>query len=222
MEGGFRVSGRWTFSSGCRHANWMAGFARVRSGGERADATPRLRVLLLPRAQVEVLDTWDVRGMRGTGSHHWRVEDLFVPDHRSVSLTDPLCEPGPLYRLPLNLMFACGFGSVALGIARSALDAAIELCADKTPAFRRKTLRDESHVQMDLGRAEALWRATRARPERRCGRASRRGPFSWGCVWREPTRSARRPTSSTSRTGSAEPPASLPTTPYTGTFKTFT
>lgn len=165
VEGGYRVTGRWTFSSGCRHANWMAGLSTLAENGvprRRPDGRLDVRMLLFPRSEAQILDVWHVRGMRGTGSHHFEVADLFVPQRCSVSIFDPRHEPGPLYALPLNLMFACGFGSVALGIARTAIDTVVELCAGKRPVFSRTQLRDQGGTHRELGRAEATWRAARA------------------------------------------------------------
>jgi alkylation response protein AidB-like acyl-CoA dehydrogenase len=103
-----------------------------------------------------------VRGLRGTGSHHFAVTDLFVPGEYTVSRADPVQEPGALYVYPLGLLFACGFASVAVGVARRALDEVIDLAGGKQPRGQRELLRDQAMVQSHIGRAEAIWRATRA------------------------------------------------------------
>ena len=154
VEGGFRLSGRWMFSSGCRHANWIAAV----SGGR--GEPPRLH--LLPRDDVEFLDVWQVSGLRGTGSFSFRVENLFVPDEHTMRLDVPPREPGPIYVIPQGLMFACGFGSVALGVSRAALDATIELCSDKRPRFGSRTLCEDPVIQQQIGKAEARWQAAKA------------------------------------------------------------
>ena len=153
-DGGVRLTGRWMFSSGCRHANWVA--ALVANRGE----PPRLH--LLPRADVEFVDVWQVQGLRGTGSFSFRAEDVFVPEHRSMRLDVPPRQPGPIYVIPQGLLFACGFGCVALGVARAGLDATIELCSDKRPRFGSRPLCEDPVVQQQIGKAEAAWRAAKA------------------------------------------------------------
>ena len=152
--GGYRLSGRWMFSSGCHHANWVAALAANR--GE----PPRL--FLLPAEDVEFVDVWQVPGLRGTGSFSFRAEAQFVPEHRVMRLDVPPREPWPLYVVPQALLFACGFGSVALGVARAGLDAAIELASDKRPRFGSRPLCEDPVVQQQVGKAEAKWRAAKA------------------------------------------------------------
>ena len=154
VAGGFRLRGRWMFSSGCRHANWLAAL----SGG--AGQPPRLH--LLPREDAELVDVWDVRGLRGTGSFSFRVDDVLVPDARTMRLDVPPREPGPIYVIPQGLLFACGFGSVALGVARAGLDATIELAADKRPRFGSAPLCEDPVIQRQIGQAEAQWAAAKA------------------------------------------------------------
>jgi alkylation response protein AidB-like acyl-CoA dehydrogenase len=165
VPGGYRVTGRQGFSTGCRHASWLAAHATViEDGRPRLDeGQPEMRYCFVPRAQAELLDTWQVRGMRGTGTHHFAVHDVFVPEERSVrSVTAPLVEPGPLYRLPRTLVFASGDAAVALGTARSCLAAFTELATTKTPRAMDALLRDQAMVQHDVGRAEARLRSGRA------------------------------------------------------------
>ena len=152
--GGFRLSGQWMFSSGCRHASWMA--ALVTERGQ----PPRL--YLLPRDDVELVDVWQVKGLRGTGSFSFRIRDRFVPEARTMRLDVPPREPGPLYVIPQALLFACGFGCVALGNARAGLDATIDLCSDKRPRFGSRPLCDDPVIQQQIGKAEAAWQAAKA------------------------------------------------------------
>jgi alkylation response protein AidB-like acyl-CoA dehydrogenase len=166
VPGGYRVTGRQGFSTGCRHASWVAAHAQVFEDGRlrlEADGTPEARYLFVPVAEAELLDTWRVRGMRGTGTHHFAVSDVFVPAERSVlSATAPLRETGPLYQIPRTLLFASGDAAVALGMSRSCLDAFFDLAGVKTPRATSGLLRDQPMVQMDVGRAEAHLRSGRA------------------------------------------------------------
>jgi alkylation response protein AidB-like acyl-CoA dehydrogenase len=166
VPGGFRVTGRQGFSTGCRHASWLAGHCQVIENGQvRLDETgaPEARYVYVPVGEAERLDTWKVRGMRGTGTHHFAVKDVFVPAERSVlSATAPLLEDGPLYRIPRTLEFASGDAAVALGLARSCLEAFGELAGAKTPRAMAALLRDQPAVQFEVGRAEAQLRSGRA------------------------------------------------------------
>ena len=165
VPGGYRVTGRQGFSTGCRHAAWVAAHAQVLENGHlRLDnGQPEMRYLFVPVAEAELLDTWHVRGMRGTGTHHFAVHDVFVPAERTVlSATAPLLEDGPLYKIPRTLAFASGDAAVALGMARSCLDAFVELAGAKTPRAMQALLRDQSMVQVNVGQAEAALRSGRA------------------------------------------------------------
>lgn len=165
VPGGYRVTGRQGFSTGCQHASWLAAHATVvEHGRPRLDeGQPELRYCFVPRAEAQLLDTWQVRGMRGTGTHHFAVNDVFVPEERSVkSVTAPLRETGPLYRIPRTLVFASGDAAVALGTARSCLATFVELATTKTPRAMEALLRDQVMVQNEVGHAEAHLRSGRA------------------------------------------------------------
>ncbi len=163
--GGYRVTGRQGFSTGCRHAAWLAAHAQIVENGQpRVEGgQPETRYLFVPAAEAELLDTWRVRGMRGTGTHHFAVTDVFVPAERTVhSVTAPLRETGALYRIPRTLLFAAGDAAVALAVARTCLTTFLELASAKTPRAMQALLRDQPMVQADVGRAEALLRSGRA------------------------------------------------------------
>jgi alkylation response protein AidB-like acyl-CoA dehydrogenase len=165
MPGGYRVTGRQGFSTGCRHAAWLAAHARIVENGQvrLENGKPETRYLFVPVAEAEILDTWRVRGMRGTGTHHFAVKDVFVPAERSVlSATAPLVETGPLYRIPRTLLFGSGDASVALGIARNCLPVFSELAGAKTPWRMSELLRDQPTIQADVGLAEARVRSGQA------------------------------------------------------------
>ncbi|HMH76682.1 MAG TPA: acyl-CoA dehydrogenase family protein [Candidatus Udaeobacter sp.] len=165
VPGGYRVTGRQGFSTGCRHASWLAAHATVTEQGRPRldDGQPEMRYCFVPRAEAQILDTWQVRGMRGTGTNHFAVDDVFVPEDRTVkSVTAPLVEQGPLYRLPRTLVFASGDAAVALGTARSCLAAFMDLATTKTPRAMDALLRDQPMIQSEVGRAEARLRASRA------------------------------------------------------------
>ena len=168
VDGGYRVTGRWSFASGCRHASWLGGVCPVEEPDgtprRRPDGSPDIRTMLFPAADAEIIDIWRVSGLRGTGSDAFAVRDLFVPAGRAARRDDAATrrEPGPLYLFPLTSLYASGFASVALGIARASLDAFIELARDKTPRGARSVLRENAVIQAQVARAEAQHRSARA------------------------------------------------------------
>jgi alkylation response protein AidB-like acyl-CoA dehydrogenase len=166
VPGGYRVTGKQGFSTGCRHATWLASHAQVIVDGHPRrlpDGQLETRYLFVPVEEAELLDTWHVRGLRGTGTHHFAMQEVFVPEACSVLAgASQLVETGPLYQLPRTLLFASGDASVALGVARAGLTAFAELAGAKSPRSMRGLLRDQPMVQADVGLAEAQLRAGRA------------------------------------------------------------
>jgi alkylation response protein AidB-like acyl-CoA dehydrogenase len=165
---GYRLTGRWAFVSGGRHASWLGGHASV----IEADGSPRrgadgeivVSTLLLPASAATWIDAWDVIGLRGTGSDSYEVEDLFVRHDRSFTRDDPADRRyrAPVYLFPQMSLYASGFSGTALGIARALLDAFTGLAVDKRPRLARHTLRDTGMVQYEVAQAEARIRAARA------------------------------------------------------------
>jgi len=165
VPGGYRVTGRQGFSTGCRHAAWVAAHAQIIENGQvRLEGeAPEARYMFVPVAEAELLDTWHTRGMRGTGTHHFAVDDVFVPTDRTVlSRTAPLLEDAPLYRIPRTLLFASGDAAVAFGMSRTCLETFAELAGAKTPRAMPTLLREQPMVQMTVGQAEAALRSGRA------------------------------------------------------------
>lgn len=164
VPGGYRVSGRWPYGSGLPHCDWVLAGCTVWEGDaprRTAQGAPDTRVVFFPVEQAEVIDTWHVGGLRGTGSHDYQVRDLFVPEDHATAGTDPLV-PGTLYALPWRTPFGVAIAAVPLGIARAALDAAKDLAMAKTPRQGSTVLRDRPVVQAAIGRAEAMLRGARA------------------------------------------------------------
>jgi len=128
QDGGFRLSGRWKFSSGCQHCGWA--FLGVNAARD-PNAPPDRCVLLVPRSDYRIVDTWRVAGLKATGSHDLVVEDVFVPAHRLLPFVDAFrgAAPGltadtaPLYRLPFGQIFVRGVSTAALGALQGMLDA---------------------------------------------------------------------------------------------------
>lgn len=130
----------------------------------RPDGGPVVRTLLFPKASARFADIWHVIGLRGTGSDSYTVTDLFVPEEYTVlreTAAKPR-QPSRLYAFSSSNIYASGFAGVALGIARSALDAFVELARDKIPRGARRTLRDNNVVQAQVAQSEARLRGARA------------------------------------------------------------
>ena len=168
VDGGYRLSGHWDFSSGSTHATWIAALTPVvkTDGGSAGLAgpggRPEMRIMLLPKKGVNFVDLWQVNGLRGTGSFSFELEDVFIPNHRTYSQGDPCRENGPIYVIPRTLLFGSGFATVALGVARAALKKAIELATEKTPLRSTTVLQDQTTTQRLIGEAEATWRSADA------------------------------------------------------------
>ena len=165
-EGAFLVSGRWSFASNVQHCDWLLGGCVVHDGEEPEllpGGAPDVRLMLMPAAAIEVIDTWSVSGLRGTGSHDMTAVAQLVPATRGVSLfSDRPREPGALYAFPLFGLLALGIAAVALGIARGAVEDFLALAGAKTPAGGRRTLAERPAVQAELAQVEAKLRAARA------------------------------------------------------------
>ncbi|HYC45073.1 MAG TPA: acyl-CoA dehydrogenase family protein [Burkholderiales bacterium] len=165
VPGGFRVTGRQPFSTGCMHASWMAAHAQVIENGEvrLRNGKPEVRYCLVPRAQVEIIDAWHTKGMRGTGTHTFEVKDVFVPEERTVfPYGAPIVSPGPRYKIPVTLAFGAGDGMIALGLARNCINAFLEVAGTKAPRNMHGLLRDQAISQSAVGHAEADLRSGRA------------------------------------------------------------
>lgn len=175
VAGGYRATGRWSYVSGITHADWVLGTCIVHETvGPRHTAVegPELRFLFFPRSAVDIIDTWNVSGLKGTGSHDVQVDAVFVESAFTVPAfrSDPH-HPDLLYRLAPVSLFAASLACVVLGIARSAIDALIELAAAKTPMGSASVLRDRPTVQVQVARAESMVRAARAHLLDALGRA---------------------------------------------------
>jgi alkylation response protein AidB-like acyl-CoA dehydrogenase len=166
VDGGYLVSGRWDFASGIDHANVVLCTCKVideRGPRLTARGEPETRMFLAPQEAARVHQTWYVVGMRGTGSNDFELRDVFVPQERSFSVTEPSREPSPLYH---PRMILTAFGTLnagnALGIARGAMDAFLGLASQAGSTNSATLLRDRPLVQNAVGEAEAIISAARA------------------------------------------------------------
>lgn len=167
VDGGYRVTGKWAFASGCEHADWLIGNCLVMQDGQprpgATPGTPELRGMIFSAASARVVDTWRVLGMRGTGSHDIAVEAQFVPASDSIDLfMGAPSIAGPLFVAPV-LHIVAHMAAVAVGIAQGALDEATALAqGGKKRLFARASLAESPVFQIHLGRAEMDVTAARA------------------------------------------------------------
>lgn len=171
QRGGYQVSGRWTYASGCWHAAWHMAFCNIYEDGAQEprlgpSGAPEMMVAHVPRAEMKILDTWDVSGLAATGSHDVTIEDAFVADPFVWNFV-PDAPRGsrfaaPLYRFPFAGFFSWPMAAVALGIAQAAIDEIMEISRRKTPRLSTGTLRDKPLFQAQLAQAVALVRSARS------------------------------------------------------------
>jgi 3-hydroxy-9,10-secoandrosta-1,3,5(10)-triene-9,17-dione monooxygenase len=169
VDGGYRLQGRWSFSSGCDFCQWavLGGIVPSGDSGQAPDA----RVFLVPRRDYEIDDNWHVTGLCGTGSKDLLVNDAFVPEHRTHSYLDAfhLRHPGaavneaPLYRLPFGIIFPNGIAAPAIGVALGALEAFREQSRTRVNLRDQSRLVEDPFVQYRLAEAAAEVSAARDR-----------------------------------------------------------
>ncbi len=165
-DGGHILSGRWNFSSGCTHATWIAALSPVAiPDGSALVSTDRkdMKIFLIPKKEVEFVDTWDAQGMRGTSSFGFELNEMFVPSNHSYDQDN--AEPwnnGPHYLIPRTLLFAAGFSTVALATAKASISVAVDFASAGQSGRKQALMRDQGTVQRSIGEARAIYSASRA------------------------------------------------------------
>ena len=168
VEGGYRLTGKWSFASGGRHTGgWLGAHSAV----QNPDGTPHMRYgrpddrsFVFRRADAKIIDDWHVLGLRGTGSDSYLVEDLFVPDERAPARDQPeeRREKGPLTVIGSTLLYATGFCSVTLGLGRRMLETYVDLARGKHSRASSNAMAVNNSVQREIGQMEARLSAARA------------------------------------------------------------
>ncbi|MFO7547099.1 MAG: hypothetical protein R6W77_16525 [Trueperaceae bacterium] len=186
VDGGYRVTGRWRMASGCQRSAWMLGNCAVvdedADSAAASGAPPRARMMSFPMEEATIHQTWDVVGLRGTGSHDVSIEDAFVPEERSFAMwADPPRHASRVYAFPFLGFLYCALAAVATGIARGAIDTVVEAAAnraeqgaadaadasqgaeadDENQALDEALSRIPHHVATEYGQIEAEARASR-------------------------------------------------------------
>jgi 3-hydroxy-9,10-secoandrosta-1,3,5(10)-triene-9,17-dione monooxygenase len=167
VEGGYRLRGSWPFSSGVGSCAWNM-LASIVSSDDEADGI-EYRIFLLPKADYKILDTWNVAGLRGTGSSDVEVRDAFVAEHMTVAVGDLAggatpgrkVNPNPLYALPVFSLFPYVLSGVALGNAQACLDDYTEVVRHRISTYSRAKLSDFQSTQIKIAEASAKIDAAR-------------------------------------------------------------
>jgi alkylation response protein AidB-like acyl-CoA dehydrogenase len=166
VDGGYRLSGAWSFGSGIGHSQYVAaGFFPMDNGEMRwiSEGIPDMQVAILPREDISFNDGWHVQGLKGTGSYDYSAEDVFVPERRTFPLfvRQPRRGTSPATRMGLMPVTAAGHASWALGVAKSMLDDVQELAATKFRMSDMASLASRPTFQKGLAHHVAAWRAAR-------------------------------------------------------------
>ena len=165
-DGGVRVWGQSTFISGCHNASWCFMAAPLMRGKDSeldANGNPIFKLWMLPRKEWEIIDTWDVAGLRGSGSNDVKADGAYVePKHVGVDLVSfPAMYDNPVFRMPVPLRLSYNKVAIALGVAKGVLDAFADLAQNKIPMMSASTLANRPVAQSRMGEAMANYRAVR-------------------------------------------------------------
>jgi indole-3-acetate monooxygenase len=159
VEGGYRLTGRWSWASGIRHCDWLQSPALVNGTNGSAG---ELRIFVFPAEQAQLYDNWNVMGLKGTGSCDFSITDMFVPEEFTFSAQAPVIRGGPLFRMGWVGFVASGMAAFSIAQARRALDEITGLAKTKIRGYTRKTtLADRSIFQKTLAVDELRLRSVR-------------------------------------------------------------
>lgn len=171
VSGGFRLSGEWSFASGIPHAQWITlGAQRPSDRNGKYEMT----LFAVPRSDFKIVDNWNAQGLRGTGSHNVRVDDIYIPSHRAIGLasyfegnTDGAkSHDGYIYRVAMPPYFSTVVLGPILGTAKGAMEAYLNITKDRVGAMFGETIREQVPVQTRIAESAAeinaaglvLWR----------------------------------------------------------------
>lgn len=165
-NGSYNISGRWSLVSGCMHADWIGLMYLVEEDGEvqmLAPGAPHMRMAFVPADSIDIIDTWHVGGLRGTGSHDVVADGLDVPEERTFTPMDPARIDRPIGRIPIACTMSAGHASICLGVAQAALDSIIALGRSKVTVDPVPGLPDRAANQFLVAEASTTIAALRAR-----------------------------------------------------------
>ena len=158
VDNGYMVSGRWTLVSGCELADWFVLRCLVVSEGSPTTLGPgaNLKLFFIPKTEVEVIDTWHVGGLNGTGSHDIVIKDAFVKEAYAVGFDSPVAIDNAYSRLPIGCINAAGCAAMSLGVLKAAMDDLIDMCLERVTPGKNPDLRDRATVQATIAKSKTL------------------------------------------------------------------
>lgn len=163
VPNGYLVSGQWTLVSGCELADWFVLRCLVLSEESPKTLGPSttLKLFFIPKKDIEIIDTWDVGGLKGTGSHDVVVKEAFVMSQYAVDFDSPVVVDSAYNRLPIGCINASGCAAMALGVLKAATDDLTDLCLEKVTPGKNPDLRDRATVQSTIAKSRTLLASNR-------------------------------------------------------------
>ena len=164
VPGGYMVSGKWTLVSGCELADWFVLRCLVTSENSPKTLGPgaKLKLFFIPKKAVEVVDTWNVGGLNGTGSHDIVIKDTFIKEQYAVDFGSPVALDNTYSRLPIGCINSAGCAAMALGVLKAATDDLIKMCLDRVTPGKSPDLRDRDTVQAAIAKSRTLLASKRS------------------------------------------------------------
>jgi len=163
VPGGYIVSGRWTLVSGCELSDWFALRCLITSEDLPKTLGPgaKLKLFFIPKGVINIIDTWSVGGLRGTGSHDIEIKDAFVNEKYAIDFDSPVAIDNAYSRLPIGCMNSAGNAAIALGLLKSATDDLVKLCLERVTPGKNPDLRDRLTVQIAVAKSKTLLSSAR-------------------------------------------------------------
>ncbi|WP_412560476.1 hypothetical protein [Winogradskyella sp. MIT101101] len=163
VDGGYNVSGRWTLVSGCEISDWFVLRCLVTGEGLPSTLGPgaNLKLFFIPKEAIEVVDTWHVGGLKGTGSHDVVVDNHFVKEAYAVDFDSPVAIDNPYSRLPIGCLNSAGNAAIALGIFKAAMDDLVRICFERVTPGKNPDLRDRDRIQSVVAKSKTTLSALR-------------------------------------------------------------
>ncbi len=163
VPGGYQINGRWSLVSGCELSDWFVLRCLVTGEGLPTALGPgaKLKLFFIPKEAIEIVDTWHVGGLRGTGSHDVKVKEWFVKDSYAVDFESPVAIDNAYSRLPIGCYNSAGNAAIALGIFKAAMDDLVNICFERITPGNGPDLRDRERIQNVIAKSKALHKAMR-------------------------------------------------------------
>jgi len=164
VPGGYMVSGQWTLVSGCELADWFVLRCLITSENAPATLGPsaNLKLFFIPKDDIKIIDTWNVGGLNGTGSHDIVIEDTFVKEQYAVDFNSPIAIDNAYSRLPIGCINSAGCAAMALGVLKAATDDLIKMCLNRVTPGKNPDLRDRATVQAAIAKSKTLLASKRS------------------------------------------------------------